>query len=34
MEFVTLKCPNCGASIDIEDGIDTFYCKYCGYKNT
>lgn len=32
MEFVTMKCPNCGASIDIEDGIDTFYCKYCGYK--
>lgn len=27
-----LQCPNCGASIDIDDGLDTFYCKYCGYK--
>ncbi len=32
MELITLKCPNCGADIEIENGIDTFYCKYCGYK--
>ena len=32
MNLVTLKCPNCGADIEIENGIDTFYCKYCGYK--
>ena len=32
MKLVTLKCPNCGADIEIENGIDTFYCKYCGYK--
>lgn len=27
-----LRCPNCGANLEVEDGIDTFYCKYCGYK--
>ncbi len=32
MELKTLKCPNCGADLEIEDGIDTFYCKYCGHK--
>lgn len=32
MEFYQMKCPSCGATLDIEDGIDTFYCKYCGSK--
>lgn len=32
MELKTLSCPNCGANLEIEDGIDTFFCKYCGYK--
>lgn len=32
MKMHVLKCPNCGASIEIEDGLDTCYCKYCGYK--
>ena len=32
MKLITLECPNCGADIEIENGIDTFYCKYCGYK--
>lgn len=32
MKLCALKCPNCGASIEIEDEIDAFYCKYCGYK--
>lgn len=32
MELKLLFCPNCGASLDVEDGIDTFFCKYCGYK--
>lgn len=32
MEFISLKCPNCGGSLEIEDGIDTFFCKYCGQK--
>lgn len=32
MKLNTLKCINCGASLEIEDGIDTFFCKYCGHK--
>lgn len=32
MELRTLKCPNCGGSLEIEDGIDTFFCKFCGQK--
>lgn len=32
MELKSLSCPNCGASLEIEDGLDTFFCKYCGYK--
>lgn len=32
MKMQSLKCPNCGGSLDIEDGFDTFFCKYCGHK--
>lgn len=32
MNFVQMKCPNCGADLEIENGIDSFYCKYCGTK--
>lgn len=32
MELKSLSCPNCRASVEIEDGLDIFYCKYCGYK--
>lgn len=32
MEFVQLKCPNCTADLEIENEIDSFYCKYCGTK--
>ena len=32
MELKSLFCPNCGASLKVEDGLDTFFCKYCGYK--
>lgn len=34
MELKSLFCPNCGASLEVEDGLDTFFCKYCGYLNT
>ena len=32
MELKSLFCPNCGAALEIEDGLDTFFCKYCGHK--
>lgn len=32
MKINTLTCPNCNGNLEIEDGLDTFYCKYCGSK--
>lgn len=32
LELHSLTCPNCHSNLEYEDGIDTFYCKYCGYK--
>ncbi|MGN1087010.1 MAG: hypothetical protein ACI4Q5_08235, partial [Porcipelethomonas sp.] len=32
MNIYSLKCPNCNADLEIEDGLDTFFCKYCGSK--
>ena len=32
MELKSLNCPNCNGHLEIEDGIDTFFCKYCGNK--
>ena len=32
MELYQLKCPNCGADLEVEKQIDTFFCKYCGTK--
>ncbi len=32
MDLKALTCPKCGANLDVEDGIDMFYCKYCGTK--
>lgn len=32
MELKSLICPSCGGSLEIEDGLDTFFCKYCGEK--
>ena len=32
MEFVQMKCPSCGANLEVENGLDSFYCKYCGTK--
>lgn len=32
MEFIQMKCPNCNADLEVDEGIDSFYCKYCGTK--
>ena len=32
MELKSLSCPNCGAILTTEDGVDIFYCKYCGHR--
>lgn len=32
MKLKSLRCPNCDADLEVEDGLDTFFCKYCGHK--
>lgn len=32
MEVLKLHCPSCGATVDVPDDIDTFYCSHCGTK--
>lgn len=32
MTFHQLKCPNCGATLNVDNGLDTFFCQYCGTK--
>ena len=32
MQMAKLVCPYCGATLSIENGIDSFYCTYCGGK--
>lgn len=32
MNLKSLSCPNCGACLEVDDGLDIFFCKYCGHK--
>lgn len=32
VKFISVKCPDCGASLDIEEGRTQFFCTYCGAK--
>ncbi len=32
MGFVALKCPSCGADIEIDDSREFGFCSYCGTK--
>ena len=32
MEFVSVKCPECGATLNIEEGRSQVFCTYCGTK--
>jgi DNA-directed RNA polymerase subunit RPC12/RpoP len=32
IKFVSIKCPECGASLDIEEGRTQIFCSYCGTK--
>lgn len=31
---ITLKCPNCGANVEIDDGAESFACPSCGASQT
>ena len=30
IKFVSIKCPECGSTLDIEEGRKQIYCSYCG----
>lgn len=32
LEFISVKCPDCGATLNIEDGREFAFCTYCGAK--
>ena len=32
VRFVSVKCPNCNASLNIEEERTTVFCTYCGSK--
>ena len=32
IQFVTIRCPECGADLQIEDGREYAFCTYCGAK--
>lgn len=32
VKLITLKCPECGSFLDIEEGREFIYCSYCGAK--
>jgi DNA-directed RNA polymerase subunit RPC12/RpoP len=32
MKLLSMKCPECGAILDIPDDRKTFFCTYCGNK--
>ena len=32
IQFVTIRCPECGADQQLEDNRYSAYCTYCGAK--
>ncbi len=32
IQFITIKCPECSADLQIEDGREYAFCTYCGAK--
>ena len=32
IQFITIKCPECGANQQLENNRDSAYCTYCGAK--
>ena len=32
MKTVSVKCPDCGAALELEEGRTVYYCQYCGAK--
>lgn len=32
IQFLSIRCPECGANLSIEEGRQQFFCTYCGAK--
>lgn len=32
IKFIPIKCPECDADLDIEEGRKVMFCSYCGRK--
>lgn len=32
IKFISVKCPECGAALDVEEGRKQIFCSYCGTK--
>lgn len=32
MKLISVKCPECGATLNIEEGREQAFCTYCGTK--
>ena len=32
IKFISIKCPECGATLDIEEGRRQIFCSYCGTR--
>lgn len=32
ISFISLKCPECGADLEIKEGYKQIFCSYCGTK--
>ncbi|MEE0958274.1 MAG: hypothetical protein UH734_09400 [Ruminococcus sp.] len=32
IQFISVKCPKCGAELSVENGREFAYCSYCGTK--
>lgn len=32
IKFISVKCPECGATLDVEEGRQQLFCSYCGTK--
>lgn len=32
INLVSIKCPDCGAALDVEEGRKQLFCSYCGAK--
>lgn len=30
MKLIAVKCPNCGADLEYEEGMSKMFCRYCG----